>query len=143
VGKDGWLIGPTTLPRSCVDCLEILRASYFCSLQGLCRNSLTFIMDSWNSALMNVVSLGMYLLRTGYYCSSSNVERSYVRRTLPVTITNSLKLELRSQLFVYQSNVYQLEPLTLKCNPSGKCLHEVDVTPLRAKADNSLRKPPH
>jgi len=34
--------------------------------------SFTFTMDSWNSALMNVVSLGMYLLRTGYYCSSSN-----------------------------------------------------------------------
>jgi hypothetical protein len=87
-------------------------------------------MDSWNSALLHVVGSGMCLLRTGHYCSSSNGERSYERRTLQVTITASLQLELRSQLFVYQSNVYQPEPLTLKCNPSGKCLHEFDVTPV-------------
>jgi hypothetical protein len=87
-------------------------------------------MDSWNTALLFVVSSGMCLPRAGHYCSSSNGEHYYDMRTLPVTVTTSLQLELRSQLFVCQSNSYQPEPLTLKCNPSGKCLHVVDVTPV-------------
>ena len=62
----------------------------------------------------------------GHRCSSSIGEKSYDKRNLLVTITTSLQNVLRFHLFVYQSNVYQSEPLTLKCNLSGKCLNEVD-----------------
>jgi hypothetical protein len=42
-GNGSWCVGPTSLPLSCADCLEILGGSTFWSLQGLSRPDLRLL----------------------------------------------------------------------------------------------------
>jgi hypothetical protein len=78
-GKGGWFVGLTTLPLSCVDCLEILRALTSYSHQDLSRPDLFYL-----------IALTQNLRWSGTICASVFLETFFCPHSLEIGTTVSV-----------------------------------------------------